>query len=233
MILDLILLAFVIILLVTGAKRGLAKTLFNVLSLIAAALCSYWISGFLARFAYNTFMANDVANSLSDATGQSAQAAGDIMGSLPGTVAGIMGIFGIDNNALINSAGGVANSAAEGAAAVTEGVIGSIVISILSFVLTIVLFFVFLFVFRRISKHLCKVFRIPVIKQLNGILGGCLGLIEGLLFAYLVVIVFGICMLIVKDFFVTEELINQSYIFKSLYNTSVVEMVTESMRAFT
>ena len=65
-----------------------------------------------------------------------------------------------------------------------------------------------------------------MLKQINGILGGAVGLCEGIVLCTLFILLCAIYVPLNSNFFINQTLINQSYFFSQIYYSDVVVMIS-------
>ena len=199
MIADIIIISIILIFAIIGFNRGIAKTLLNFAGLILSAICAYYLSKTLAHFVYDTFLqqtiiANIEQMILDNGTEYALANSFDAVPQWISTVISfIVGLFGITLNefeqnmvAVNNITSSVANS--------IEGAISSVIVTMLMVIFVIVLFIVFFVIAKKLIKYINKIFRIPVIKQINQVLGLFIGAVEGFVFVWLAVNLFSMIM---------------------------------------
>ena len=91
----------------------------------------------------------------------------------------------------------------------------------------ILLFIVFKLLIRLLSKVILKLFELPVIRVVNRLLGGAFGLCEGLLLIYAAILVIRIIYPFIENPLITEEMINSSFLFKSIYNLGFTTLISD------
>lgn len=229
MVLDIILLVIVAVLILLGIHRGIAKTLLNLLSIFFAGVVGCFFANLGSKWIYTTFIAPDVNESIAKSFEQAQGNTISVIDNLPDFTKGLLTFFGVSDESLASSVNGGINAATGAVTSVLESTIANAVISILNIMLIIVLFLLLLIIFKFISKRLVKIFKIPVLKQINKFLGGALGLCEGLILCYIGIIICSIIVPINSEFIVSQELISQSIVFKSVYYSDFVQLFSASV----
>ncbi|MBQ5398248.1 MAG: CvpA family protein [Ruminococcus sp.] len=221
MILDIILVAFATILVIAGIRRGIARTILNVASVAVSGVLAYFGSKLLSSWIYTQFISQSVTQSVSETVEGSAQNAQIIsqeaVDQLPEFIKILLKGLGITCDSIAGSAYEAANNNADSIAQTVDNSIAPVVISVLSAVLLVVLFIVFMFVCKLISRKLALIFELPVINSINRLLGGALGLVEGVAICYLAILVCRIILPLSADPIITPEMIDTSVIFKTVY----------------
>ena len=185
-ILDIAVAVLLILFALIGVRRGFIKSVVRllgfVLSVVAAAVASMPV----AQYVYEAFFYSPIKAMVSQkvqegvataATGLSEQVTA-VLSSLPKGVQSLLAMYGTDGN-------GFSGAAQTGEALVTtvmDGVITPLCTALLQVIVFLVLFLVLFLLIRLLGKLLDKVFSsLPLIKQINGLLGGLLGFAEGVL----------------------------------------------------
>lgn len=192
MIADIIIASVILLFTFIGIKRGIAVTVFNILGIIVSAVATYYLSGMISDFIYDTFIQESVTENLQQIISLNGEkyATVNCLESLPdwikGFVSGIYDMFDVQ----VYSAG---------SAAVTNGVnfIEGIVKKAVTDVFDIIAFFILgiiIFLIIKIAiRYLLKLFKLPLINDLNKFLGGILGVLEGIVLMFIVVNIFSFC----------------------------------------
>lgn len=192
MIVDIIIIAIIVLFVIIGVKRGLAKTILNLAGLVLTAVSAYYISSFLSQLFYDMFIKQTVITNTQQIIEQNGidYAVSNCLEAVPqwinGIISFIVGAFGISLNEFQNQITVPANISSS-ASQVIESVLAPVVTSVLSIILVIILFIIILIIVKKLVKLVLRIFNIPVIKQINQFLGGIVGLAEGLLIVFIAV----------------------------------------------
>lgn len=195
MVADILIIAVIVIFIAVGSVRGIAKTLLNLAGIVITAVASYYLADFLSQLVYNTFVKDIIITNLEIAIQNNGieYAMNNCFEAVPSWITGmismVLAVFGT-NIADFQKSLTIPESFAATTAETIEGVISPIIISMFSGLLVIILFIVIFILIRQLIKLLEKVFEIPVIKQINHLLGGVLGAVEGLIIAWIAVNIF-------------------------------------------
>lgn len=226
MILDFLMILLVAVFVFIGYRTGIVKAFYSIISLIFAGFISRLLSGFLAQWVYDTFFAtninNSISNTLTNATANTVFVTENTFTNLPDYVTTLFKIFGVDNESLFRSIEKTGSILAYD----VQNAVMSAVVSIFTTLIFILLFILLLIVFKMLSKYILSVFKIPVIKQINGLLGGLLGLIEGLIICYIAVLICGFILPIISQPLISDELISQSLFFAKIYYSDFLGLVS-------
>ena len=175
MIADIIIIVILIVALIIGVKRGLLGAIAGIVSVVAAFIGAA-VSATLLTPTVEKFLQPILLKKIEQKL-QGAQAADG---------GEMLGLLGFDGQGLQNMLHTVTERVRETGEAMLTAVTGSVAHSI-AYVLTyLVSFIVLLIVFRLLAKLIEKL-EPPVFSQLNSMIGGLLGLIEGALFVFVVV----------------------------------------------
>lgn len=197
MITDIIIVAVIVLFALIGVKRGIAKTILNLAGLVLTAISAYYLSSFLSQFIYDSFLKQTVITNIQQIIEQNGidYALNNCLEAVPQWINGILsffaGIFGVsldefESQLIIPS--DISSSTSQ----VVESAVAPVVTSVLSIIFVIVLFIIIFIIVKKLIRLASGVFNIPVIKQINQLLGGIFGLAEGLLVVFIAVNIFDI-----------------------------------------
>ena len=186
LILDIAAAVLLVLFTLIGVRRGFIRSVVRllgfVLSVVAAAVASMPI----AQYVYEAFFYSPIQAMVSQkvqegvasaATGLAEQVTA-VLSSLPKGVQSLLSVYGTDGNGL----SGAAQTGEALVSTVMDSVITPLCTALLQVIVFLVLFLVLFLLIRLLGKLIDKVFSsLPVIKQINGVLGGVLGFAEGVL----------------------------------------------------
>ncbi len=231
MIYDIILIVIFLISIILGCRRGAAKTLINIVFAFLSYTAAIFLSDYLSNLIYNNYIKEKVVSSASSFVSQlgissASQNISDAVSNLPIT---IKAAFAFTNNDLSQTVLDAVKEAPQKALQSVESAIAPIVTAFLSFLLSILLFIIISFLLRfLIMRPLLKIFKLPILKQVNIALGGILGAGEAVLIvsflAYLIKIL--IPYIGEKSFVLSESTIYNSYIFYYFYSGNIFSEIT-------
>lgn len=195
MVADIIIIAVFALLFFIDFKRGIAITILNVAGVALTGFLAYHISNFLALWVYTAFVQQTLTTNLQqmiDTQGINSAIANSFS-ALPNWVMGMLGfflsIFGLDSSVYTNDFQ-VPNSAAAAASASVENLIQPVITGMFRLVIGAVLSIIIFIIIKILVKKLAIVFKIPVVKQINKLLGGVLGLAEAAILVFFAVNIF-------------------------------------------
>ncbi len=222
MISGIIILLLVVLLIIHGARRGIAVTLLNLAALAAAVLAAKFLSAVLAQAIYDGAIKPSVTQNIHNMITQGGEqyASQNSLDALPGVIRGLLGlfvsVFGLD---LSHTQGRISSSTVQTDKIVSsiEKPIGELAVFVISLILLIVLFIAFLIVFKLLARVALRTFDLPVVRQVNMILGGFIGAVEGIV---LVCFLSNLTYLYVSN--TNPDFLKNSAVFGGLFNALVI-----------
>lgn len=195
MVADIIIIAVFALLFFIDFKRGIAITILNVAGVALTGFLAYHISNFLASWVYTAFVQQTLTTNLQqmiDTQGINSAIANSFS-ALPNWVMGMLGfflsIFGLDSSVYTNDFQ-VSNLAAAAVSASVENLIQPVITGMFRLVIGVVISIIIFIIIKILVKKLARVFKIPVVKQINKLLGGVLGLAEAAILVFFAVNIF-------------------------------------------
>ncbi len=237
MLYDLIFAAIIITSVWLGWRKGAAKTLLSFCAVVVALVLSFSMSQFVSQFIYNTFIKDSLEAKIGDfliesPVGGLVFEAAAFMSSLPVLVLNSLESFGITTltleNACAQGASGIDSQLASESVAQT---IAPVITGIISLVVNIILFVVFYFILRLIANGLSKVFRLPLVRFPDSLLGSVLGAAKGLVISVALALLISLLLPVIPDSwgFISEETLNKSIMYSFVNNgglSSFVQYIT-------
>lgn len=195
MVADIIIIAVFALLFFIDFKRGIAITILNIAGVALTGFLAYHISNFLASWVYTAFVQQTLTTNLQqmiDTQGINSAIANSFS-ALPNWVMGMLGfflsIFGLDSSVYTNDFQ-VPNSAAAAVSTSVENLIQPVITGMFHLVIGVVISIIIFIIIKILVKKLARVFKIPVVKQINKLLGGVLGLAEAAILVFFAVNIF-------------------------------------------
>lgn len=232
MILDIIIIAVIIFMAVIGLKRGIAKTLYGIICLIVAGFLAYLGGRLIAEAIYNTFILNPITDSIKtsfgSATVNSSKLSSGVFSVIPGVLTGVLDSNGITQKGFALMLDSASVSTENAALNVVNDVISPVLISFISIGIIILLFIILLLLFKLVlGRYILKLFRLPVIKQINAVAGAVFGIIEGVVIVVLIIVLIKTGSTFSSSSFISKELIDSSSLFSTLYNWSFTGFLSD------
>ncbi len=228
--LDLIIILIFVIFVLIGIKRGAIKTLLNLISVCLSVFLSSVLGSNISNWVYNVLFKNGIIQGVNNTLNQTdvADAVENAINSIPDVVYNALSVFGVTKESLLLQTEGAVNSTQSSIANVVEGVIRPILTSIISFFLIIILFILLLVLFKFLIRLINGIFELPVLHTFNRMLGGILGAVEGGAIVYMFVLLIKIILPFAgDDFFITQQMIEESIIFKTMYEINIFNNITQ------
>ena len=222
MILDIITLIIIIIFMIIGLKKGAAKIFGSFFSVLISFAASVVLSHLLASIIYSTFIQaaiikniNSVANDVGLVT--ASQKASELFSAFPAFVSNILAYFNVNE-------GVIADLFNTSAINNIESAFMAPVVAVISLILFLILFGFILFITKKLINLIVKIFRLPVIRILDSIVGMCIGVVEGALIIYILAMLISIIIPFTSGelYILNEKYINDSYVFSLIYNGNIV-----------
>ena len=180
---DAIIVVIFLLFIILGVKRGFVRSVLDLVGTLAAMLVSMWFSGIAAQWFFSTFLQESLTRQIAEAlqSAPAADAAEAVLSVVPEILRGGLEAFGITSDAINQAVAGTSGQAAEAVVAV----LSPMVVSVLRGLFALVLFVFLLVVFRILSGVVCRIFRLPVLRQLDKGLGILLGVAQAALITVL------------------------------------------------
>ena len=165
-----------------GYKRGFIKTIAGIVAFVAAAILALLLCGPVASLAYDNLVEPAVLESVTaDGVGSMESRVDAALESMPGFVTNLLANSGIHTGADVLDRMDVSEGAASLAQQISVNVVKPIALPLLELIATLVLFIVAYILLRILLSVLDVVAKLPVLKQLNNVLGLAAGALSGVL----------------------------------------------------
>ncbi len=226
---DLAILVLVIVFLVVSCRKGAVRSLIEFIGSLAAVVLAFVLSIFLADFLFNALfrdsMVRSVEHALQSAVGQeTVQQITAAFDSLPGFISNAVNVGAVTPQ--ISSA--LTVSTQKAAEAVIDLAAGPVIKMLMRVLLVIVLYLVLKIVVRLVAFTGDRIARLPVLNQLNGLCGAVLGLVKAALVVLVsVAVIRAVVPMMEEPRVFTQENIQQSYVFRYLYEHNPVYSLFE------
>ncbi len=200
----LVFLLFVVFVLI-GRKRGFIKTVAGLVAFAVALMLASLLSGPVSSFVYDTMVEPQVIDAVNEKVGSESPAVEKIDAALtemPEFVVRILQNGGVQNGAdVLNKLTGAESDVSVGER-ISEQVVAPIVAPLLKMLCTLILFIIVYIVAIILLKALNLLAKLPILKQLNTVLGAFAGAVSGVLWA-----LFAVSLLQVLAYMGTVEVI--------------------------
>lgn len=218
----LIVLAFVFL----SIKKGFARSLIEVIGLVAAIVIAFTCSAPIASFIYDNAVEpsviNTVESTVNDATNDAKDAVDAVWNKMPVYITESE-FLDLSKQELINSVeSDITNETQEIAKNISVSFVKPITTKILSMVVSTIIVIVLIVIVGIIARQFNKIINKTVIGGANKALGGILGLIKGVAASTVFCLIISTILHLTKNGFwiFTYDVINSTYIFKYLMEFS-------------
>lgn len=179
--LDAVLIAILALFVLVGVRRGFIRSAAHFLGSVIAAFLASVLGGAAAQWVFDTLFRNAlverISGSIAGLGGQDAAAAvKELLSSLPDFIVRALEEAGVTAGAL---EGTLATKTGEAAELIADA-LSPVFVGFLKVLAVIVLFLLFMMLVRLLADLLSTAFRIPLLRELNGLLGGVFGLLLAL-----------------------------------------------------
>ena len=227
-VLDIIVALLLILFAVIGVRRGFIKSVVRLLGFVVSVVGAALVSAPIAGWLYDSFLhvqaqalvAAKVEEGVAAASATLAEQVESVLASLPHGVQSLLAVYGVDASGMTGNVQ-ASDTLVE---TIMSGIITPLCVAVLQLVAFLVLFLVLFLIIRLLGKAIDTVFSsIPVIKQINGLLGGVLGFAEGVLVLF--VLCFGLQLYMTltgANSLITTEHIQQTYLLEWAMNNNPI-----------
>lgn len=214
----------------SGYRRGFVVSVIYLVGCVAAALVSLALCKPLAVSVYDMFLSNrvqqtvssQVSNANAKDTASLSNSVAQAMKDLPGPVSNFMSASGYTPEKIAESLSGKANeSSADLTNAIVNTVVRPVSISLLQALCYVVLFAVMMILVGIVASTVNHVFRLPLLRKINGGLGAVLGAVRGVLYVFLAVTVISmIAASSASDGKITQDVMDHTVIVHAVQNVN-------------
>ncbi len=219
-ILDLIVIAIIILMALISAKRGFVRVAVEVVGFVAAVMISLTLSTTFAELTYDKAIEPAIISSVNEATENvTADTAGKIFDALPNFIKNNSEKLGLNQEKITqNMTEDVGNNTTEAVTQVSQNTIKPIAVGILKTLYSVIIMLVLLVVVKFLARFINKLFTFSIVGKLNKLLGGVLGIVKGIIIAWIFCSAIYIILSFTQDgiWIFTNENIDKTYLFKLL-----------------
>ena len=168
---------------VIGAKKGFIKAAADLLGGVAAMIAAGMLSTPVAEYIYTKLFAEGVELKVKNAFEVKEMEIGEFFAELPEFVSRWLNFTGINADT-------VAQKIAENGDSTAETVVNSLApvfISLINVFVVIILFLLFMIITKAVANLLTGLFHLPLLKEVNGLLGAVLGILLGVLVVWIAI----------------------------------------------
>lgn len=186
-IVDIVLLVLFAVIIISSAKKGFFRSLFDLIGSIVAFILARVFASSFAPAAFDAVVRpvseQYLASTLSDVgTTDYAVQVEQALSSIPESLSGVMQVMGISTDSILEKVSSVNLQGDNLVESIMNTVVEPVGTALLQFVITAILAVVLIFVIKIVVKVLDKVIsKLPVINKFNSLLGAAFGVIRGAL----------------------------------------------------
>jgi uncharacterized membrane protein required for colicin V production len=229
LILDSIILTFLVLGCIIGAKKGFVYQFLSFFSYIISFIIAKILSKIASAWIYTTFIQEKIETTVLDKistlipeeslhlanTEQIKNVLINLLNDIPNFISDIINLDNIDINSL------PLNSISEFSTAIVSIVLAPTIILLISYILFIFLFIILAVLVKIIINKTKVINKIPIIKTFNKITGAIFGFVKYGIIVFVFVQIFGLLLLLSGPeglFGITEDIVQSTYLFKIFYN---------------
>lgn len=185
--LDIILLCVFLLFVAVGIRRGFIRSAAHFLGAVVSACLAAMLGGAAAQWVFDALfrdaLVEKIGASLSAlGTGDASMAVEGFLSSLPDFLVRALEESGVTASSV---AGSIATQSGQAAELIADS-LAPVFVSFLKVLAVIVLFLLFMMLVRVLSEILSAAFHLPVLSQVNGLLGGVFGFLLALVTVWVV-----------------------------------------------
>ena len=213
---------FVIIILlcvVFGYKKGFFKSIAGFIGAVIAMFLAWVLAGLIANALYQGVFREKLIDNISsvlsnDALASFPEKAAQVVANLPGFLSNTLNNQGITSSQIEQSL----QAAGSNAAPATADLISPAVLWLQQLLLTVILFFILVILVRLVIKLIGNVFRLPILRQVDGILGGLFGIFKGVVYIFLACILLQLLMPVIGNSSEPmKQVLDNSFIYQFIF----------------
>lgn len=192
-ILDIVVILILMLFVWLGYRRGLVRAVITLIGCVLAVWISSMLSPLIASGVFDTFLRDDLQQTVTDqVSGTDAVALEEgiraVLEDLPKPVQNFLEAYGAGSPAeLAASLSGQVDGKTAVADIVMENIVEPVAVTMLTAGIFFLVFMLLMIVVRLIASMINRVFHLPVLRQLNGLGGAVIGVLEGCLMVLVVV----------------------------------------------
>lgn len=210
MLADIIIAAIIVLFIIIGVKRGIARTILGIIGWFVTYVLANGLSKWLSQVIYDSFLEQTV---IENVNGYMSSYGLDYLldnsiSVLPDWISGLLSLFGGSSETVARYVSQTDDFSALNAAGIVSEALETMTVSAMKIIMMIVLFIVIYILVRKLISLAAKLFEAPVLRQVNGFFGGVLGAVNGVLCVLIFVNVFCLIAQITANDITSNELID-------------------------
>ncbi len=187
-ILDGMILLICLLCVLIGVRRGFIYSVVRFLGSMIAALLASALGGVLAQWLFDTMFRGAMVEKINSSlqtlgADNAAAAASQVLASLPDFLVRALEEAGVT----LETVSHAINSQTSGAAGMVVDYLSPVFVNFLKVLAVIVLFFLFMTIVRLLAALVGDILRLPILKEVDGLLGGVFGFLLAMVSVWVVV----------------------------------------------
>lgn len=229
---DIILILVIFTFFISGMRRGFLRSIISLVGNILSIVLAGFLASYFSEWIFDIFMRPNITtkvyNVLQDTIGQDLQTRNQAIFSIfPSFVSNSLSCYGLSAQSINSSI----SSASQSTALQVVNAIAPIIVNFMRTIIFTILVILLSFVVRRITWMVGRIARLPILKQIDQLLGGFLGLIKCALFIFVfcTIIYIMVPMLENTPELLSRKTINATYVFKYFYYSNPLNSMLKTL----
>jgi len=180
--LDAAIILLLILFIFLGVRRGFVKTIIKLVGTLAAMVVAALLSAAVAAFIFDSFISANIANAIEDkireSGGSITESVGNFVEEMPAPVAQAIKSFVGEPEDMVKAVNGATHERITGED-IVRCAIRPVAVFLLRIVAFIILFIAAMIAVFFVSRILDRVMKLPALNQINKVLGGVAGAVQG------------------------------------------------------
>ncbi len=203
-----------------GLKNGFVKSLISFVGAILSLFLAVYLAGMASQFVYTQFIEPAFISQVETVIRQNGVNLDSVFVNVPKFISNSLASYGITPTSISHI---IINSSVASVPKQISKLFSPVIINFLKLTFTVVLFVACMFLVRLISKLLGRVVKLPVLRQVDGLLGALFGVFKGYVIISIVICSLKIFLPTMKNLPEVFEMqsINSTALFKEMYNKNL------------
>lgn len=213
-----------------GFKNGVARSLISFIGAIFSLIFSIYISSIASEFIYDTFIEENLTTSIGQTLSDKSFKSEDVFDKLPNFVSNALKIYNVTSEKISTI---IKSSSVDKSKALSD-LFSPAVKGVIRDILSILIFWLLMIFIGTICKNLSYVFRLPILRQIDGLLGGIFGAFKG--YVIIVILMMFLKMFlpvakVVPDVF-SDKNMDSTILFSHMYKSNLIYELYKSINIF-
>lgn len=202
-VLDILAVVFALVVAKIAARQGFIRTIVRLVGFVLSLVFANVLSKYVSEFVFKEYVRNSLVQNITEQIASHPTVESFLAGleaffdSIPALLLNALEYAGVNFTQSIDS---VPANIEQVATTVVDSAVAPTLIALFATGFFFLFFALFRFLFKILARSLTATIRhIPLVGTANTILGGCVGLVEGVLYLYLVVMIMSFVMALTGD----------------------------------